>query len=60
MSKDVRDCYRHVEYCARMAQIHSDERTRQEFLDLKRRWLRLAQSYEFAARLETSTKSLGT
>jgi hypothetical protein len=53
MSEDVRECYRHVEYCARMAQIHSNEKTRQEFLDLKRRWLMLAQSYEFVARVET-------
>jgi hypothetical protein len=55
MSEDLRECYRHVEYCARMAQIHGNETTRQEFLDLKRRWLMLAQSYEFVARCETFT-----
>ncbi len=55
MSEDVRECYRHVEYCGWMAQIHSNETTRQEFLDLKGRWLMLAQSYEFVARCETLT-----
>jgi hypothetical protein len=37
VSEDLRECYGHVEYCARMAQIHSNEKTREEFLDLKRR-----------------------
>jgi len=55
MSEDLRECYRRVEYCARMAQIHGNETTRQEFLDLKRRWLMLAQSYEFVARYEILT-----
>lgn len=56
LSKDLRECYRHVEYCARMAQIHSSEQARREFLDLKQRWLMLARSYEFCARLESSTE----
>jgi len=55
LNEDLRECYRHVEYCARMAQTHSNEKTRQEFFDLKRRWLMLAQGYEFVARLEMST-----
>jgi len=54
LSEDLRECYRHVEYCARMAQTHSNKNG-QEFLDLKRRWLMLAQRYAFAARLEIST-----
>lgn len=52
VSKDLRECYRRIEYCDRMAQIHSSEEARREFLDLKQRWLMLARSYEFCARLE--------
>jgi|GEM_PF-2915322 len=56
VSKDLRECYRQVEYCARMAEIHSDEATRREFRDLKQRWLMLARSYEFCASVEAPTQ----
>ena len=52
MSDDLHECYRRMEYCDRMAQIHSSEEARRDFLDLKRRWLMLARSYEFCARFE--------
>jgi hypothetical protein len=52
VSKDLRECYRQAEYCARMARMQSGDHARREFLDLKERWLRLARSYEFYARLE--------
>ena len=49
-SAQVRECVRHAEECARQAS-QTNPKFQQEFLDLERRWLRLARSYEFSERL---------
>ncbi len=51
ISEHIRDCYRHAEDCARRAETERDPELRKDFLDLERRWLLLARSYEFAERL---------
>ena len=51
VSAQVRECGRHAEECARQAKAQTNPKFRQEFLDLERRWLRLARSYEFSERL---------
>ena len=51
LSDNVRGCYRRAEDCARQAQAQSNPELRQDFLDMERRWLSLARSYEFAERL---------
>ena len=42
VSAQVRECGRHAEECARQAKAQTNPKFQQEFLDLERRWLRLA------------------
>ena len=51
VSAQVRECGRHAEECARQAKAQTNPKFQQDFLDLERRWLRLARSYEFSERL---------
>jgi hypothetical protein len=51
LSKEIRECYRHAQDCALKATAHIDVQLKQDFLDLERRWLFLARSYEFSERL---------
>ena len=50
-SEHVRECLEHADDCARLAAAQTDTRMKQDFLDLERRWLSLARSYEFTERL---------
>ena len=52
LSEQVRECLRHAEDCARDAAAQTCPKMRKDFLDLERRWLSLARSYEFTERLE--------
>jgi hypothetical protein len=51
-SEQVRECLQHAEDCARRAAAQTCPKTKEDFLDLERRWLALARSYEFTERLE--------
>jgi hypothetical protein len=51
LSEQIRECYAHAEQCARKAAAQRDPRLKQDFLDMERRWLTLAKSYEFGERL---------
>jgi hypothetical protein len=51
LSEQIRECYRHAEDCARKAAAQTDPKIKADFLDSERRWLVLAQSYEFTERL---------
>ena len=51
LSEPVRECLRKAEECRRVAESAADERTRSDFLDMERRWLKLAESYQFADRI---------
>jgi len=51
LSKQICECYRHAEDCARKAAAQTDPKIKADFLDSERRWLVLAQSYEFTERL---------
>jgi hypothetical protein len=51
LSEQIRDCYEHAEECARKAAAQSNPRLKQDFLDMERRWLALAKSYELSRRL---------
>jgi hypothetical protein len=51
LSEQVRECLQHAEDCARRAAAQTDAKVKQDFLDLERRWLSLARSYEFCERL---------
>jgi hypothetical protein len=51
MDEQARQCYERAESCAQKAAAHGDPRVQQDYLDLERRWLLLAHSYELGARL---------
>src|SRR6516225_8976379 len=51
LSEQIRECLQHAEDCARKATAQSCPKLKQDFLDLERRWLYLARSYEFTERL---------
>ena len=51
-SSEAGECRLYAEHCADRARLQSDPQLRQDFLEMQRRWLALARSYEFAERLE--------
>ena len=51
LSEQVRQCHLHAEHCARQAGVQADPKLKGDFLEMERRWLMLARSYEFAQRL---------
>jgi hypothetical protein len=51
-NQDARECRLHAEHCEDKARLQSDPQLRQDFLEMQRRWLSLARSYEFLERLE--------
>jgi len=55
LSKDIRERYLRAEECRRLAEGASTPAAKTDFLDMERRWLSLAHSYEFAERLSDFT-----
>ena len=55
LSDQIRDCYAHAEECARKAAAQTDRRLKQDFLDMEKRWLSLAKSYELSEQLDDSS-----
>jgi hypothetical protein len=51
LSEQIRNCLQHAEDCARKAAAQPDQKLKQDLLDMERRWLVLAQSYDFTHRL---------
>lgn len=51
LSQELRNCFAHAEDCAQRARNEPDPNLRRDFLDMERRWLRLAQSMELVDRL---------
>ena len=51
LSEQIRECLQHAENCARKAAAQTDSKIREDFLELERRWLFLARSYELTERL---------
>ena len=52
VSREASECRLYAEHSAAKARLQSDPQLRQCFLEMQRRWLSLARSYEFAERLE--------
>ena len=48
LSQEIRECLRYAEEHARQAEEASTPNSREDFLEMGRRWLRLARSYQFA------------
>jgi hypothetical protein len=58
LSEQIRECLQHAEECARKAaELPNGSRFRQEFLQLKKRWLELARSMEFGENQDSFTKN---
>jgi hypothetical protein len=51
LSAQICECLRHAEDCARQAAAQSCPKLKEDFLDMERRWLLLARSYEFTEQL---------
>jgi hypothetical protein len=52
LSAEIRECLQQAEDCARKAAAQTDPKLKEDFLEMERRWLGLARSYEFTERLE--------
>jgi PAS domain S-box-containing protein len=50
-SEQIRLCYEHAAYAKRKAEAVADAELKTALLDMEKRWLALAQSYEFSDRL---------
>ena len=46
-NEQIREFYQHAVDCARQADAQNDPKAKQQFLELKRLWLLLAQRCEF-------------
>jgi hypothetical protein len=57
LGPEIRECYRHAELCKRLAETALTESGKADYLDMERRWLSLARSYEFSERLSNFTAS---
>ena len=51
LTEQAGECRLYAEHCADKAQLQSDPQLRRDFLEMQRRWLSLARSYEFSERL---------
>jgi hypothetical protein len=51
LSEDIADCYRCAAKARARALAAHDPALQQDFLDMERRWMLLARSYEFTQRI---------
>jgi hypothetical protein len=58
ISEEIAECYRRAEKAAEQARQAADETLRQTYLDLERRWILLAHSYELQHRIGDFTAEL--
>jgi hypothetical protein len=54
LTEQAGECRLYAGHCADKAQLQSDPQLRRDFLEMQRRWLSLARSYEFSERLVLS------
>jgi hypothetical protein len=52
VSKKVQTCYQRASACRRNAEYTHDPKSREAFLTIETSWLRLAESFEFAERMD--------
>jgi hypothetical protein len=57
LSDQIRECLRHAEHCAQKARDAETPTLRNDFLDLERRWLSLARSYDLVERIGDFSKA---
>jgi hypothetical protein len=52
ISVQAQECREYAEHCAQSARNQLDPQIRQSYLEMQRRWLGLARSYEFSDQLD--------
>jgi hypothetical protein len=58
LSEQIRECLQHAEDCTRQAARQNCPKLKVDFLDMERRWLFLARSYDLTERVSAfSAKS---
>jgi hypothetical protein len=57
LSEQIADCYRYAADCRRKADAAIVPTEKREFLEIERRWVFLARSYEFTERLTDFTNT---
>lgn len=60
LSEQIRECLRRAEECKRLAETALTATGKADYLDMERRWLSLARSYEFAERLSNFVGLVGS
>ena len=55
LGAEIQECYRHALEARRKAEAARNESERDDFLNMERRWLSLARSYELSERLSRIT-----
>lgn len=55
LTEEIAECYGHASECRERRERAFDSATKTDFLNMERRWLSLAHSYEFAERLSDFT-----
>ena len=55
LTNEIAECYRRAHESREAAKRTSDPSLKQDLLDMERRWISLAHSYEFAERLSNFT-----
>jgi hypothetical protein len=58
LTKEIAECYEHASNSRQRAMQACDAVTKQDFLDMERRWLSLAHSYELAERMSDFTQTI--
>ena len=53
LSPEVRECLSHAEDCAERAKIEPNPAIQRDFIEMERRWLKLARNYQSFERLQT-------
>ena len=53
LTNEISECYRRAEEARQRAMASTDAATKVDYLDMERRWLFLARSYEFSERLSS-------
>ena len=52
MSAEVRECLWHAEDCAKRAEIEPNPAIQRDYIEMERRWLKLARSYQLFERVQ--------
>ena len=56
LSEEIRECLRRAEECKRLSKTALTPSAIKDYLQMERRWLALARSYEFSERLSRFTE----